>query len=388
MRINVAIPEAHVDAHVLNAALESVTRLDERMLAGDEIPTFHEAVRRGVRWKPEPPGQEHFDHAGVVLARKWGDCDDLAPWHAASLRATGEDPDARAVVRRSGPKRWHAIVQRSDGSLDDPSREAGMGQPHSVRGASLPLMYPVAQSVGGVYVPPRPSFALRPYGNVWQARTDMPMVSRRHPREVGTPTDYAMVTLHSSPVEQLALTGAIDGACRLALAGGYARPDDIHRICAIADAVEGMGYAELAGIYGDEHAAAATALVGSFFKKFAKRMGKIAKGGLKLARPFIKYIPGIGPVASDSLAFAEKIAAKLHIPKIEALQLLKKGETFPTIAKPPPGTAPREPPPATPYEPQAAAPEYQAPEAVPEPEPSYEGPPEFADAAAAMEGWG
>ena len=128
MRVNVAIPEAHVDAPVLNAALESVTRLNEEMLAQGEVPTFTDGLKEGIKWKPEPPGDEHFDHAATVLRRKWGDCDDLAPWQAASLRHTGEDPEARAIVRRSGPKRWHAIVRRGDGSIDDPSKAAGMGQ--------------------------------------------------------------------------------------------------------------------------------------------------------------------------------------------------------------------------------------------------------------------
>src|SRR6185369_900875 len=67
-----------------------------------EVPTFEKALPHGIKWKPEPPGDEHFDHAKTVLARKWGDCDDLAPWQAASLRHTGEDPGAKAVAKRSG----------------------------------------------------------------------------------------------------------------------------------------------------------------------------------------------------------------------------------------------------------------------------------------------
>ena len=39
MRINVAVPESHVEAPVLDAALESVTRLNQAMLAKGEIPT-------------------------------------------------------------------------------------------------------------------------------------------------------------------------------------------------------------------------------------------------------------------------------------------------------------------------------------------------------------
>jgi hypothetical protein len=126
MRVRIAVPEEHVNPDVINAALESVSRLDEHMIRSGQVPTAMEGISSGVRWRPENFGDEHFDHAAEVLGRGWGDCDDLAPWHAGSLRATGEDPGARAVVVPSGPNTYHAIVERSDGSLDDPSIAAGM----------------------------------------------------------------------------------------------------------------------------------------------------------------------------------------------------------------------------------------------------------------------
>src|SRR5258706_3949910 len=174
MRINVAVPEAHVTAPVLDAALESVTRLNESLIQRGEVPTFTQGLHHGVKWKPEPPGQEHFDHAGVVMKRKWGDCDDLAPWQAATLRHSGEDPGAFAVAQRSGPKRWHAVVQRSDGSIDDPSKRAGMGMAVSgIIGAALPLMYGPSSVVGGAYIV-RPQIPMRPVPGPGQARPDLP----------------------------------------------------------------------------------------------------------------------------------------------------------------------------------------------------------------------
>src|SRR5262245_53396081 len=122
MRVNVAIPEAHVTQPVLDAALEAVTRLNEQLIQSGH-PTFKQALPTGIKWKPEPPGSEHFDHAGIVAHRGWGDCDDLAPWHAASLRVTGEDKGANAIVVPSGPNRWHAVVRRSNGAIDDPSED-------------------------------------------------------------------------------------------------------------------------------------------------------------------------------------------------------------------------------------------------------------------------
>jgi hypothetical protein len=324
VRIQVAIPEAHVEAPVLDAALEATTRLNESMLKSGSVPTFDDGLKSGIRWKPEPPGAEHFDHAHEVMTRKWGDCDDLAPWHAASLRHTGEDPGARAIVRRSGPRRWHAIVQRSDGSIEDPSRAAGMGQSsvvggdyEGIVGAAVPLMYePPSHAVGGAYIV-KPAIAMRPFAGQWQARADLPWNWLEHlERDKPTPTDYAMVSLHQDPLAHTALTGAIDGVVQLGHCAGFAHPEHIDRLCALSDAIEGVPYEELASVYGAELADHVTALSGSFLKK----LGKVAKGAVKLATApqraalslaskAVAHVPGIGPVAASTLKLAEKAAS-------------------------------------------------------------------------------
>ena len=302
MRINVAVPEAHVDAPVLDAALEATTRLNESMLARNEVPTFTKGLSHGVKWKPEPAGAEHFDHAGTVLARKWGDCDDLAPWQAASLRHTGEDPGATAVAKRSGPKRWHAVVQRSDGAIDDPSRRAGMGSHAGIIGAVLPLMHsPSSSVVGGTYIV-RPQIALRPVRGALQARADLPWHWREHLDDAPTPTDYAMTALHTAPTAASALTGAIDGVCQLGICGGFADPQHLDRLSAISDLIDGMPLEEVIGIYGEEHARAAEHLVGGFFSSLAK--------GFKMIAPIISkavsFVPGVGPIASSVI---DKVAS-------------------------------------------------------------------------------
>lgn len=300
MRINVAIPESQVSEAPLNAALEAVTALNEQLLADGTVPTAREAIEKhGVRWKPEPPGDEHFDHAHTVISRGWGDCDDLAPYEAASLRHTGEDPGATAEVIRSGPRRWHAIVKRSDGTTTDPSRAAGMGAPRGVIGAWLPLMSQPA-SVSGAYAV-RPQIAMRPVRGAFQARADMPWQWKEKLDEPPSPTDYAIATLHTAPVASTALVGALDGACRLALAGGYADPDHINRLSAIADACEGHSLEEIAEVYGEEHAAAAGQIVGSFFGSLFKAVTAPIRAVTHLpiirnVMPFAKLIPGIGPV--------------------------------------------------------------------------------------------
>ena len=167
MRIRLAIPDEHITAPVLDAALEATTLAAQSQMAAGDAPTFSDLLRSGVKWKPEAFADgEHFDLPEVVGARGYGDCDDLAPCLAAELRATKADPGARARVYRSGPDRWHAIVQMSDGTIVDPSVLAGM-RPSSgsgVRGAIARPMTAVGQS----------ALAVAPYRGQWWARTDVP----------------------------------------------------------------------------------------------------------------------------------------------------------------------------------------------------------------------
>lgn len=337
MRINIAIPEEHVKKPVLDGALEAVTRLNEDMIAKGVSPTSDQLIARGAKWEPEPPGQEHFDHGAMVAKRGHGDCDDWAPLHAATLRVTGEDPGAKAVVRKSGAKRWHAIVQRSDGSIDDPSIEAGMlewkkrhgvsgldDEAPGVRAAVLPLMYPSSSEVGTFIA--RPQLALRPvadrYGQVeaWQARADLPW----HWGPGSSPSDVAMVSLHRSPVSDQAVVGALRGAWELGIASGNVRPEHLARLSAIADACEGATWEDIADEYGPDHAAAVSGIVEGFFGKALRKLGKVAKGAVKFAtrNPLGKLatslIPGAGLATAAfnmaSPAFKKSVQRQAHMP--------------------------------------------------------------------------
>lgn len=342
MRLSVAIPEANVKKPVLDAALEAVTRLDEDLIRSGKSPTSDQLIEQGAQWRPEKPGDECFDHGGLIARRGHGDCDDWAPLHAATLRVTGEDPEAMAIVRKSGPKRWHAIVQRGDGSIDDPSLAAGMpgvGQPWGVHGAVLPKMFEGMQTnINGTFIA-TPHLALRPvadrHGQVeaWQARTDLPW--HWHPHD--SPADLAMVSLHQSPVSSQAICGAVRGAFELGLSND-ADPESLKRLSAIADACEGCPWEELAERYGAAHADAAGAVVGSFFGKAFKALKTaanpfdLARRGIKLVSPkaasafgrvmpttsnILKYgpkaagyIPGIGPAAAAALKMASPLLKK------------------------------------------------------------------------------
>lgn len=331
MRINVAVPEANVKKPVLDAALEAVTRLNEDMIKQGQSPTSHQLLEQGAIWKPEPPGQEHFDHGAIIGRRKHGDCDDWAPLHAATLRVTGEDPDAVAEVKKSGHKRWHAIVRRGDGSIDDPSLAAGMPGPGSrvhgvdgydvmgVHGAWLPPMFRgratrvhgVGSDVGS-YIN-MPQLALRPVSNregqveAWQARADLPW----HWQPGASPSDIAMVSLHRSPVSDQAVNGAVRGAFRLGVASdGAAHPEQLKRLSAIADACDGASWEELAEIYGEKHATAAGAVVGSFFGKAFRGIKKFAKKAvMPLAKGALSFVPG-GGLASTALSMASPLLKK------------------------------------------------------------------------------
>jgi hypothetical protein len=298
--------------------LEAVTRLNESLLEAGATPTDQELIAKGAVWKPEPPGQEHFDHGGIINERGHGDCDDWAPLRAARLRVTGEDPGARAVVRKSGAKRWHATVIRSDGSEDDPSLDAGMPGPriNGHRGAWLPQMQPSVHGVNGAFIN-TPQLALRPiadrHGQIesWQARADLPW----HWHPGSSPSDVAMVTLHRSPVSSQAIVGAVLGARALGVASEMVDPEHLKRMSAIADACEGASWEEIAGEYGVEHANAVSTIVGSFFGKALRKIGKVARGAVKLATPMI---PGAGLATAAFNAAApslrKAVLQQKHVP--------------------------------------------------------------------------
>ena len=341
MRIRLAVPDELDDKDrkaALDAALESVTRTNTSLVRNGKAPPAAAAIRaKRVRWQAEPPGDEHFDLPHTMLKRGWGDCDDLAPWHAGSLRASGVDPGARAIVRKSGPKRWHAIVQRSDGSIEDPSRHAGMGQGINgddvVLGAYAPIQPPMAAD-GRLCLAICPGRDPR-YPHVWFARCDVP--------DRLEPWDWSSMAASHHPAK--ALLHAVKG-CR-GVAGRDMDPEDDARLGAVNDLLLGADPEEvaeaLARIMGSAvdvdavvgEAAQSVGFFGDLFKaiaspvtsavKFAQHPSlanlahiatdpltsalKAAQPLAHLAKPFagaIRFIPGIGPVAASAVDFIDK----------------------------------------------------------------------------------
>jgi hypothetical protein len=135
MRVEIALPDA-VRAEAIDTALAGLQALAELELAGGGFPPVYQS---GVRYRREPRGSERWQTPSQTLQRGEGDCEDLAAWRAAELRVSGEDPAARAVVVRSGPRTWHAVVARGDGSFEDPS--AALGMSHTESGIPAPVRF-------------------------------------------------------------------------------------------------------------------------------------------------------------------------------------------------------------------------------------------------------
>lgn len=140
MRAMLDIPD-DLSGAALDAALEGLVQLGMLDLEEGRAPLS--PVGSGVVYAREPRGSERWMPPSMVLGRGQGDCEDLAGWYTAGLRVSGIDPEARAVAVRTSPRTWHAVVQRSDGTLEDPSAELGMtapgGLPAPVRFALLPM---------------------------------------------------------------------------------------------------------------------------------------------------------------------------------------------------------------------------------------------------------
>jgi hypothetical protein len=244
--VRIAIPDRHVSEGVLNAGLEAVTRVNEALIKEGSAPTFTQAIKDGVRWQPEPPGHESFDHALKVSQRGWGDCDDLAPHRAGSLRASGQDPNARAVVYKSGPGRWHAIVQRGDGRLEDPSRTAGMKVREGSRAAGIaPAVVGAmgASTVGGAV---RPFVAVRRDDQGYLARVDVPIE--------GDDGDELLSFVQRGRSPSHALSGCMAGACMVGAASEMVDEEALDNMWALHGLMKGQSLEEVAHVCGAEAA--------------------------------------------------------------------------------------------------------------------------------------
>jgi hypothetical protein len=120
--------------------LEALCKINEGHLADRPYPRLYEA---GVRYQREQGTEEWLDIPSVIEAG-WGDCEDLACWRVAELRAQGKHAGPYVRYRNiSGVFHYHALVmvyrravERGPNGrlverfvpagLDDPSKALGM----------------------------------------------------------------------------------------------------------------------------------------------------------------------------------------------------------------------------------------------------------------------
>lgn len=83
----------------------------------------------GVRYMAECCG-EVWRHAVAVLHRGGGDCEDLAAYRCAELRALGEPAmiHLSSATVDGGALLWHVRVLRASGEIEDPSAVLGEAQ--------------------------------------------------------------------------------------------------------------------------------------------------------------------------------------------------------------------------------------------------------------------
>ena len=112
----------------IDLALAVTTLIDVWQIREYRIPPLYST---GVRYRGErcdapfvPGACERFLTAAQGIIERWLDCDDLAPWRAAELIVGGE-LTARPYCIPSEVG-WHCLVERADGSIEDPSRVLGM----------------------------------------------------------------------------------------------------------------------------------------------------------------------------------------------------------------------------------------------------------------------
>lgn len=122
--LDVEVPNKRPALDAALGVLQGVSRLQLSRIArkGIVVPDVYSS---GVKYVREPDGREYWQTASDTYFLLEGDCEDLANTHAAWLNVYANEP-ARARTVKTGPRMYHAIVERADGSIDDPSAALGM----------------------------------------------------------------------------------------------------------------------------------------------------------------------------------------------------------------------------------------------------------------------
>lgn len=129
MRIEIITPSGITSRYLgdENDIVDALQVLYNANLHSMQASRYPSVYQLGVRYRREPVGREWWVSAPLMAMYPEAgyDCEDLASYQAAWLRASGRDPRARVGLRRSDVG-WHVVVIRGDGRIEDPSRALGM----------------------------------------------------------------------------------------------------------------------------------------------------------------------------------------------------------------------------------------------------------------------
>jgi len=114
-------------AHHVSLMLEGLVRCNmDELRRSPHLPDLYAS---GVRYTRERDGVNKWQGILESYALKQADCEDLAAARVAFLRVRFNEPKARCDVKFIREGLWHVRVLRADGTIEDPSRILGMGQP-------------------------------------------------------------------------------------------------------------------------------------------------------------------------------------------------------------------------------------------------------------------
>lgn len=116
IRIGLRVPASRA---FLRAALRGLVAVNRDYLSRRRYPRLYESK---VRYRRERRGRgpEEWQTVAQLFSSGEGDCEDLAAARVAELQESGEPAEVDVV--RTGKKRFHALVVRGDGRVEDPSK--------------------------------------------------------------------------------------------------------------------------------------------------------------------------------------------------------------------------------------------------------------------------
>ena len=123
-RVLMTVP---LDARSLGALGRTFTLLAvENYRRHGPFPGLRDALDSGrLVYQRERAGRDEWLLPSEAFERRRVDCEDLAGIRVGELVTSGDDPGAAVeIVAEDKPGAWHAIVRRSDGSFEDPTRYA------------------------------------------------------------------------------------------------------------------------------------------------------------------------------------------------------------------------------------------------------------------------